>query len=392
MRKHETAALDEVCEIVGGGTPSRTESRYFGGSIPWATPTDVTALSDHDLMETREKITEDGLRESSAKLLPEGAVLLTSRATIGYTAIARRPMATNQGFANFICGPRVLPEYLAHWLPTRKQEMLRHAGGTTFKEISKGALKRFLIPLPPIEEQRRIAAMLDRSARLVKLHKQAAAKTRDLIPALFIEMFGDPLRADIPRFALSELAEVASGLTKGRKLNGTPTRDVPYLRVANVQAGHLDLSEIKTIPATDREITAIKLAAGDVLLTEGGDHDKLGRGALWSGEIEECLHQNHVFRVRPNQNRLQPIYFDKFLQTAEAKLYFLRAAKRTTNLASINMTQLRALPVPVPEQAEQMRFCALATELAEMHRRALGQLAATEELHRSLLAEVFGEA
>lgn len=110
--------------MLGGGTPSRQESKFFGGGIHWATPTDVTALNGMYISATRESITEEGMRSSSTKLLPAGAVLLTSRATIGFTAVAAAPICTNQGFVNFICGPDLLPEFLAYWLRTQKPKML----------------------------------------------------------------------------------------------------------------------------------------------------------------------------------------------------------------------------------------------------------------------------
>ena len=155
------ARIGDVCTVIGGGTPRRNNEAYFGGEIPWATPTDVTALTDLFIVRTKESITETGLRESSARLVPTGAVLLTSRATIGYTAIAARPMATNQGFANLICGDRLTPEYLASYLRARRALLERMAGATTFKEISKSTLKGIEIPLPPPTLQRKYARILE---------------------------------------------------------------------------------------------------------------------------------------------------------------------------------------------------------------------------------------
>lgn len=157
----KVARTGDVCTVIGGGTPRRGNEAYFGGPIPWATPTDVTALTDLFIARTKESITEMGLRESSARLIPAGAVLLTSRATIGYTAIAARPMATNQGFANLICGDRLTPEYLAYWLRARRDLLERMAGGTTFKEVSKSTLKGIEIPLPPLIIQRKYARILE---------------------------------------------------------------------------------------------------------------------------------------------------------------------------------------------------------------------------------------
>ncbi len=164
----DTAHLGDVCTMVGGGTPRRSNSFYFGGPIPWATPTDVTALSSLFIGATKETITEIALRESSARLVPARTILLTSRATIGYTAVATAPMANNQGFINLTCGDRLLPEYLANWLPLRRDYLLHLAGGTTFKEISKSVVKQVRVPLPPIGVQRSFAGIAKEVQAIIK--------------------------------------------------------------------------------------------------------------------------------------------------------------------------------------------------------------------------------
>ncbi len=158
----EVTALGEVCAIVGGGTPRRNNPAYFGGTIPWATPTDVTSLKSLTIEATKETLTEAGLQESSARLVPAGTVLLTSRATIGFTAIAAVDVATNQGFANLTCRTGLVPEYLACWLRFRRAELIRLAGGTTFKEVSKSAIKKMYAPLPPLDRQRRFAEIANK--------------------------------------------------------------------------------------------------------------------------------------------------------------------------------------------------------------------------------------
>ena len=155
---------------------------------------------------------------------------------------------------------------------------------------------------------------------------------------------------------LGELADVRSGVTKGRKLGSKETVEAPYLRVANVQDGFLDLSEIKTIAVLPEDLSKYRLDDGDILMTEGGDPDKLGRGCIWRSEVEGCIHQNRVFRVRTDRSQLVAEYLAAFLRTQYAKEYFLRCAKRTSNLASINSTQVKAFPIPVPPIMLQLKF------------------------------------
>ena len=178
--------------------------------------------------------------------------------------------------------------------------------------------------------------------------------------------YQEPIAPDTSK--LSELPEgwcwatvdmvgsMKGGLTKGQKRHPKEfLRDVPYLRVANVQRGYLDLKEIKTIRATPDEVKDLRLEVGDVLFNEGGDRDKLGRGWIWGGEIENCIHQNHVFRVRIFTSDLQPRLLSWY-GNSSGQRYFFDEGKQTTNLASINMTKLKLLPVPIPPRCEQARI------------------------------------
>jgi len=232
---------------------------------------------------------------------------------------------------------------------------------------------------------------LDRAAEIRRRADAARSKARAIIPALFLDTFGDPATnpKGWPVQSLNEIADIGSGLTKGRKFNGTPTEPTPYLRVANVQADRLDLTEIKMIDATDDDRVRCRLLPGDLLMTEGGDLDKLGRCAMWRGEIDLCLHQNHIFRVRMGRSVI-PDYARAFMQSEAARGYFLRVAKRTTGIASINKTQLGQLPVWVPPLYLQTAFAEQASRLDSLARHLDAAAAKAEAMAAGLSAEVFG--
>lgn len=154
------ARLDDVARVIGGGTPSRESADYWGGSIPWATPTDITGLRGRFIQQTAWAITDAALRDSSAVVLPPGSLLVTSRATIGACAINRVPMATNQGFQSLVPADGASSEYLYYVIRHRQPELVRLAAGSTFLEISRRSLAAFNIDLPPFDEQRKIAAIL----------------------------------------------------------------------------------------------------------------------------------------------------------------------------------------------------------------------------------------
>ena len=149
---------------------------------------------------------------------------------------------------------------------------------------------------------------------------------------------------------LAEVARVQTGLAKNKAKAGPLS--VPYLRVANVQDGFLNFREMKSVEVNVDALSRYALKMGDVLFTEGGDADKLGRGAVWNGEIEPCLHQNHIFVARLFGD-IRPMFLSLYGGSSRGKSYFLNCSKQTTNLASMNSTQLKRLPVPIPRLDEQ---------------------------------------
>ncbi|WP_367044377.1 restriction endonuclease subunit S [Streptomyces sp. Je 1-332] len=167
-----------------------------------------------------------------------------------------------------------------------------------------------------------------------------------------------------PYETLSDLADVSGGVTLGRAVPEGASVELPYLRVANVQDGYIDTADMKTVRVLQSEVSRFAVRRGDVLLTEGGDFDKLGRGAVWDGRLEPCLHQNHVFRVRCRESVLLPEYLALYLASDEGRRYFLSIAKQTTNLATINSSQLKAMPILSPPLAEQRRIVEVLAALA----------------------------
>lgn len=189
---------------------------------------------------------------------------------------------------------------------------------------------------------------------------------------------------------LSKVATVKTGLAKGKVVNGD-TLELPYLRVANVQDGHLDLEVIKTITVSPKDVARFSLLPGDVLFTEGGDFDKLGRGTVWRGEIPTCLHQNHVFAVRPLPSRLLPEFLAALASSAHGRRYFQLSSKQSTNLASINSTQLKEFPVPLPSLDLQRKITEILRTWDEALKKLAALRAAKVKRHRGLTtALVFG--
>jgi type I restriction enzyme S subunit len=254
------------------------------------------------------------------------------------------------------------PRFLFHLVcsyEVRGRAIARMEGSTGRQRVPEEIfIRRLIVPIPPLDEQRAIARVLDAVAvtvaetRLMLAHAQAL--DHSLLHSLLRQGLEGSTAAEgeFPSHwtvvSLDEVAEVGSGLTLGKGVSGAQAVELPYLRVANVQDGHLDLSTIKKVRVPVTDAPHYRLESGDVLMTEGGDIDKLGRGTIWSGQIEDCLHQNHIFRIRTNHDVLVPEFYSLIVESDIAKRYFSRVAKRTTNLASTNKTQVRAFRFPVP--------------------------------------------
>ena len=216
-----------------------------------------------------------------------------------------------------------------------------------------------------LNQQHLICDVLDRINQIIAERRQQLSALDNLIKARFVELFGDMLVNPLnwKQTRLDGVSNIVSGITKGRKPKSEELFEVPYMAVSNVKDGYIDWTTVKTIPATRTEIEQYRLLPFDVLMTEGGDPDKLGRGAIIHEPPANCIHQNHIFRVRLNQECLLPVFFAQYLQQQRAKRYFLGCAKQTTGIASINMKQLSALPVLSPPIELQRQYAAFVAQI-----------------------------
>lgn len=236
-------------------------------------------------------------------------------------------------------------------------------------------MKAITIAVPEKEEQSRIANFLDQKTaqidqamaqkeRLIALLQERRqvmihrAVTRGLNPDVPMKDSGMEWVERIPAHwgvkRLKFISSVQSGVTLGKSYFGKKLPSYPYIRVANVQAGYFNLDSIAEINIPNREAAKYFVKVGDILVTEGGDLDKLGRGTVWKGEIQNCLHQNHIFAIRVNRSIVSPEYASLTLESDYGRKYFTTTANKTTNLASTNSTKLGNFPVVVPPLAEQV--------------------------------------
>lgn len=394
-RSFEMNRLGDLCQRTAVWNPEkepRRQIRYI----------DVSAVSSERLRITApQKLQAAEAPSRARKIVRSGdTIFATIRPTLARIALVP-PELDGELASTAFCVVRPRPEVLSPefaYFAVQTEEFVeavaRQERGANYPAVRDKDVLGELIPVPSPDEQQKIAAVLGKVQAAVEVEGELIRWTRELKQAALRQLFTRGLRGEPQRDTrfgpvpeswaeepLSDCAFVQTGIAKNSKTYHPDQIEVPYLRVANVQDGRLDLSEIKTIRASINEVEGALLRDGDVVLTEGGDFDKLGRGFIWEGQIPRCVHQNHVFAVRTDRDRLNPRFFAYLAQSPYGKSYFLSVAHKTTNLACINTTKLRAFPVLLPEPDQQREIAS--------HLAAIDAKLAHHEARQKLLRELF---
>ena len=252
-------SLSDLATIVGGGTPSRRQPAYWNGDVPWATPTDVTGLGGRVISETASMITDEGLVNSSAALLPPCSLLMTTRATIGACAINQILMATNQGFQNLVPKEGAHVEFLYYLIQHHKRRLERLAAGSTFLEVSKRAIRSFRVVVPPLPEQRKIVAILSSVDDAIEKTKTVIDQVQVVKRGLMQELLTRGLPGQHTRFKRTEIGEIPEewklmplGDVGSWSSGGTPSKRQPeYWNGAIPWVSPKDMKQIRIDDAID---------------------------------------------------------------------------------------------------------------------------------------------
>lgn len=349
-------ALGELADVVSGGTPSRSEPTYFGGGIPWVKIGDMLQGTVSD---TEETISESGLRGSAAKLLPAGTLLLSIFATIGRTAVLGVDAATNQAIAGIqIHSPtRVDRGYLRRYLEFTSAKLADQGRGVAQANINLSILRSHPVPLPPIEEQRRIASILDAADALRAKRRQALQKLDTLTQSIFIDMFGQ-LEENKYGWPVVEFGSIVSDARLGlvRSAGELATdQPLPYIRMNAIQPnGELDLADVKRTQASESEIAVGRLAPGDLLFNTRNSRDLVGKTAIFR-EPGTFLFNNNLLRLRFKTNT-HPEYVNAALRSRALQRSLEVRKAGTTNVFAIYFKDLRTVPIPLPPLERQQEF------------------------------------
>ena len=364
--------------VESGGTPKSEVEEYWGGGIPWATLVDLPASNFiSQITSTKRTISEKGLRESSAKMIPANSIIVSTRATIGRIAINRIPIATNQGFKNVVIedSERAIPEYVAMALTRLVPTMQAWATGGTFAEIAKSKFCELQIPLPPLQVQTEIVAEIDGYQKVIDGARAVLDNYRPHIP----------IHPDWPMVPLGDIADVKLGkmLDQVKHQKGTL---LPYVRNVSVRWGTIDTHDLPEMYFEEDELDRFGLRAADVLVCEGGEP---GRAAVWDGRIPNLKYQKALHRVRfkvPFEPSML-VYLLQEMALSGALVGWLSG----TTIKHLTLESFSKLPIPLPPLATQQTIVAEIEAEQALVAASRELIARFEKKVQATLARVWGD-
>lgn len=390
-----SVALSEVCSFRHGGTPSKSNASFWGGQIPWISPKDMKMSL---LTSSQDSITADGVEGSAASVVPEGSILVVARSGIlAHTlpvAKAGRPLAFNQDIkAIQVTSDKVLSDFVYWFLRGKEPEVLSRGvkKGATVHSLQSGYLERLAIPLLALSEQRRIVDLLSRAENIVRMRKEAEAKAKEIIPALFLDMFGDPGR-NPKGWAISSIGDVIHAAEYGTSTKATSENiGVPMIRMGNVNVeGRLSLDDLKYVVLSDGEREKYALRPGDILFNRTNSKDLVGKTGMWRSD-KGAVAASYFIRIRVDEESVSPDFLWAFMNSKQMKKSLFGMARGAIGQSNINAQELRGIAIPIPPIRMQRHFGEKVVELLELEVQQSRATAQADQAFQSLLAGVFGE-
>lgn len=358
--------LDDIATIRGGGTPSRSEPSFFGGDVPWVTPSDLAPIGEVTMLgEVAESLTQEGLRASSAKLLSPGSVLFSSRASIGKIAVTDRACATNQGFINLTPdSERVDSWFLAYLLSRHREDLIQLAGQTTFLEIPRGKFKEFEVSVPPFAEQRRIVsrikACMERVEEIEQLREQSLLQQQHLSASLIESELHPDLAGD--DWSVRNVGELVTTVRNGRSIRQDTegNADGAVLTLTAVRTVDLGLSFRKPISLPEEVATQFAVDAGDVFVSRANTIDLVGLSAIaMERPTARLIYPDLLIKLKADRSKVIPRFLAYALRSAGARAQIKkRALGSSQTMVKISGERLREVSIPVPPLRTQEQIIA----------------------------------
>lgn len=430
--------MGEIADVVGGGTPKTNDpTNYEGGTIPWVTPADLSGYTAKHIGRGARSITPKGLNKSSARMIPAGSVLFTSRAPVGYVAVASNDVCTNQGFKSFVLKNKdILPDYVYWWLKGNKDLAESYASGTTFLELSGAKAKQLPIPIAPLNQQKLIVAEIEKQfSRLdeavanlkrvkanLKRYKAAILKAAvegkltkewrnrhpDVEPAseLLKRFLAErrakwkgkgkykepttPDRANLPSlpegWAWATVEQVSRLVQYGSSAKTLEDPSgVPVLRMGNIVDGKLQFQKLKYLPRSHEEFPELLLESGDLIFNRTNSAELVGKTAVYGDNPKPCSFASYLIRVRLLSGCL-PQFLAYYINSVLGRAWIASVVSQQVGQANVNGTKLQALVISLPSLAEQQQIVAKVDQRLSVIER-LGEMLASNYLRNERLRQ-----
>jgi type I restriction enzyme S subunit len=389
----EDIEIRDLGEIVAGGTPSRANPSYWGGTIPWVTPSEITHLSSKYLTQTAERMTAEGLAGSAARLLPMDSVVVTTRATLGEAAIAAVPLATNQGFKSIIPREGTDPVFTYYLMSQIRQKMVRLASGTTFLEISKSDFEKIHLQRPKITEQRRIALVLKAMDEAIAKMEAVIAKLKQVRAGLLYDLLTRGLdehghvrdRINQPElFIDSPLGRIPKGwevapfrgygspdrpyiktgpFGSSLKQEHWVERGIPVITIGSLGEGEFLRSELLYVSkGTAMELAAYAVIPGDIVFSRVAD---VGRSVVVGEEERGWLMSSNIMCISVDRTRADPHYVQATITSHPQVRRQIRRSLNSAGRDIANAPILNSIQVPWPRLDEQWRIVSMITSASK---------------------------
>jgi type I restriction enzyme S subunit len=432
--------LLDIARLETGHTPSRNVAAYWNGPIPWVTIPDARLHHGKVVRETRQTITQAGIDNSAARVLPANTVCLSRTASVGYVTTLGVPAATSQDFVCWICSDAIDPAFLQWLLLAEGDDIRRFGKGTTHTTIYFPEVRAFHVCIPPLAEQRRIVAKLEALLGRIRRAREALDAVPAMVDRAIRATLDDAIHGTLTKGWRAERADVALHSTRrdelilnaqrgGRRISTQPdpkalrelpqswswtTVDTagelhlgrqrapqyqtgkftkPYLRVANIKEDRIDFRDVASMDFNEADFAHYQLRRGDVLLSEGQSPELVGQSAIYQGDVEGLCFQKTLHRFRAFAGGVSPefaqLVFRAYLRTGT----FRSVASLTVNIAHLTLVRLKPLHFPLPPQDEEREIVRVATtrlrRIDQLRAAAESARAQLDTLERSLLAKAF---
>ena len=383
------ARLDEIFDLQMGKTPSRNNADYWtDGQYDWVSIADLGSYQKY-VEDTKERISALAVQESGIKSVPANTVIMSFKLSLGKTAITQEPVYINEAIMAFIPTGKyaVLPDYFYYLFSAKDwtKGTNRAVMGTTLNKATLGAVS---ITVPPIDEQRKIAAILDKVSDLIAKRHQQLDKLDEMVKARFVEMFGDVIQNTKlwPQYIFSDITTSRLGKMLDAKQQ-TGMCQYPYLANFNVQWFRFELDNLNEMDFNEADRIEFELRDGDLLVCEGGE---IGRCAVWHNEIQPCYFQKALHRVRCKKEIVLPDYLAWWFKYNCDNKGFAAIEGAKATISHLPGAKLKALLVSVPPIEQQKQFATFVEQTEKTKNTISRSLEKLETLKKALMQEYFG--